>query len=177
MKQLLLETERLWLRPFALGDEDQVLVFSSNPVINKYTGDPIITTLDGVTDLIKNVWLSDYKKFGYGRYAVIAKESKTILGFCGVKYLPEIDETDLGYRLIPNYWGKGIATEASKAILEHAFNDLNLKRIVATVYPENTASTRVLKKLNFQFEKKASYPDEEAILDWYVITKEDYERS
>ena len=106
MKNIVLETERLLLRPFQLGDEAQVLVFSSNPIINKYTGDATITTLEGVTNLITNVWLSDYATYGYGRFAVLDKATQTIIGFCGIKYIPEINETDLGYRFLPEYWGK-----------------------------------------------------------------------
>lgn len=176
MKHVILETERLLLRPFKLGDEPQVLVFSSNSEINRYTGDPIITTLEGVTNLITNVWLSDYKKYGFGRFAVVFKETNTIIGFCGVKYLQELDEIDLGYRFTPEYWGMGIATEASKAILKYAFNALALTRLVASVFPENNASSNVLKKLGFQYEKDAPYPGETELLAWYALTKENYER-
>ena len=175
MKALQLETDRLLLRPFRLGDEAGVLAFSSNPDINKYTGDPIITKLEEVTKLITNVWLHDYKTYGYGRFAVIHKKDKKIIGFCGVKFLEEANETDLGYRFLPEYWGQGIATESSKAIIAYAFNTLNLASLVASVYPENEASTSVLKKLNFQFEKTAPYPNETDPLLWYRLTKQHYE--
>lgn len=175
MKALQLETERLLLRPFRPGDEAEVLAFSSNPVINKYTGDPVITTLEGVSKLIKNVWLHDYKTYGYGRFAVIHKKDAKIIGFCGVKFLKELHETDLGYRFLPEYWGQGLATESSKAIIAYAFNTLQLDSLVASVYPKNDASTSVLKKLNFQFEKTAPYPNETDPLHWYRLTKQHYE--
>ncbi len=175
MKTLELETERLLLRPFRLGDEAEVLAFSSNPIINKYTGDPVITTIEGVTKLIKNVWLHDYEKYGYGRFAVVHKSDNKIIGFCGVKFLEELTETDLGYRFLPEYWGKGIATESSKAIVAYAFNTLQLSNLVASVYPENKVSTSVLEKLKFQFEKEAPYPNETDLLFWYRLTKQYYE--
>ena len=176
MKTLQLETERLLLRPFRLGDEAEVLAFSSNPTINKYTGDPIVTTMEGVTKLITNVWLHDYKEYGYGRFAVIHKEDAKIIGFCGVKFLKEANETDLGYRFLPEYWGQGIATESSIAIVEYAFETLQLVSLVASVYPENESSSKLLKKLKFQFEKTSPYPNETDPLLWYRLTKQRYER-
>lgn len=176
MNTLQLETERLLLRPFRFGDEAEVFTFSSNPIINKYTGDPVITTMKGVKQLIADVWLSDYKTYGYGRFAVVHKEDKKIIGFCGVKFLKEANETDLGYRFLPAYWGKGIATESCKAILAYAFETLQLSKVIAFVNPENSASSNVLKKLNFQFEKTAPYPNETDPVLWYRLTKKDYER-
>jgi ribosomal-protein-alanine N-acetyltransferase len=175
MKGIHLETERLLLRPFRLGDEAEVLAFSSNPIINKYTGDPIITTMEGITKLIKEVWLYDYKKYGYGRFAVVHKKDTKIIGFCGVKFLTEANETDLGFRFLPEYWGQGIATESSEAILEYAFNTLQLSTIVATADPENKGSTNVLEKLKFQYEKTEPYPNEMDPLLWYRLTKKNYE--
>ncbi len=176
MKTVLLETDRLLLRPFCLGDEAEVLQFSSNPIINTYTGDPIITTLEGVTKLIKDVWLHDYETYGYGRFAVIHKKDNKIIGFCGVKFLEKLKETDLGYRLLPEYWGQGFATESSRAIIDYAFNSLALGSLIASVYPENKASVRVVNKLAFQYEKSEPYPDETDLLDWYRLTKTAYER-
>jgi len=175
MKGQPLETERLTLRPFRLGDEAEVFAFGSNPIINKYTGDPIITSVREAKRLITNVWLHDYALYGYGRLAVVHKKDKKIIGFCGVKFLEELKETDLGYRFLPEYWGKGIATESSKAIVAYAFNTLQLSNLVASVYPENKASTRVVEKLKFQFEKKEPYPNETDLLLWYRLTIKDYE--
>ena len=64
-----------------------------------------------------------------------------------------MDEVDLGYRFMKEYWGKGIATESAKACVNLGFNKLRLKRLIAMVLPENTGSIRVLEKLNFEFEK------------------------
>lgn len=176
MKTIELHTERLLLRPFRLGDEKEVLEFSSNPIINRYTGDPIVTTLEGVKNTIENVWLRDYAEYGYGRLAVVHKKDNRIIGFCGIKYLPELKGIDLGYRFLPEYWGQGIATETSQVVLADAFNRLQLEKIYGFVEPENKASTNVLKKLKFQFEKEAPYPNETKPVYWYSITKSTYER-
>ena len=176
MINIRLETERLLLRPFQMGDEAAVLEFSSNREVNRYTGDPIIDTLTETVALIENVWLSDYSKYGYGRFAVIHKIDEKIIGFCGVKYLPELEGTDLGYRFLPAYWGKGIATEACQVMVNDAFQRLQLEKIHAFVEPDNNASTKVLEKVGFQFDKKAPYPKETNPVLWYSLLKTDYER-
>lgn len=176
MKDVILETERLLLRPFKMGDEEGVLKFCSNELAQQHTGDVVRTTLDEAIHLIKEVWLKDYKTFGYGRFAVIHKADNKIIGFNGVKYLTDFGHTDLGYRFLPEYWGKGVATESSCAIIKYAFTELNLEEIYGFVYPENPASAKVLKKLKFQKTATKPYPNETKITEWYLLTKEDYER-
>jgi len=173
-----LETDRLLLRPFQSGDEEGVLEFASNPLVQQYTGDIIRTSLEEIRDVIQNIWQSDYQKYGYGRFAVIHKADNKIIGFNGIKYLPEIDETDLGYRFLPEYWNKGIATESSKPILDFAFNDRKLDKVIGFVETENPASATVLKKLGFAFTKVAHYPGEEdqKPVEWYHLTNDMHER-
>jgi len=71
----------------------------------------------------------------------------------GLKYLPEWEEVDLGYRLLPEYWGIGLATEASRASLRYGFETLQLSRILGLVHPANVRSIRVLEKCGLTFEK------------------------
>ena len=66
-----------------------------------------------------------------------------MIGFCGVKYLPEIELPEVGYRFLREFWGKGIATEAAKACVEFAREDLNIEKLIALIIPENTGSIRV----------------------------------
>ena len=177
MKKTILETERLIMRPFQMGDEVSVLEFSSNPKTQEHTGDILRTSLEEVIDIIQNVWLSDYEKYGYGRFAVIYKPDNKLIGFCGFKYLPELNETDLGYRFLPEYWGMGIATESSIKMLEYGFSVLKLSNVFGTVFPQNIASSNVLKKLGFTYKGLKPYPTEELLgdLEWYYLSKEEYE--
>ncbi len=75
----------------------------------------------------------------------------TFLGWCGLKYFPETDEVDLGYRFMKKYWGKGYATESSRACLNYGFHELKLKRIMAKAMPENKDSLKVMQKLGMVF--------------------------
>ena len=77
------------------------------------------------------------------------------VGWAGLAYLPEFDEIDLGYRFLPEYWGKGIATEASHAILAYGFEELKLSRIIAIALKEHSASIKVMEKVGMEFDKFA----------------------
>ncbi|MFK5982970.1 MAG: GNAT family N-acetyltransferase [Flavobacteriaceae bacterium] len=176
-----LESDRLLIRPFQLGDEEAMFVLNSNPIVQKYTGDTLINSVEEAQNLLKNVVLKDYNDHGYGRLAVIYKPDNKLIGFTGLKYHPEFDFTDLGYRFLPEYWGKGIATESSKMSLDYYFNTLNLKKIIGFTEIENVASTIVLKKMNFRKTKVDFYPGEEnepgkKAIQWLELTKEEYER-
>jgi RimJ/RimL family protein N-acetyltransferase len=176
MKPIIIETERLLLRPFMLGDEAGVLEFASNTLTQQHTGDIVRTSMEEVKQLIQNVWLHDYDTYGYGRFAVIHKKDNKMIGFNGIKFLKDIDQTDLGYRFLPQYWGKGIATESSTAILKYAFTNFKLAEIIAHVMPENHNSVKVLEKLAFQKTAFKPYPGETEDMHWYSLTKETYER-
>jgi RimJ/RimL family protein N-acetyltransferase len=151
---------------------------NSNPVVLKYTGDEIINSVEEAKNIMINKVFKDYKIHGYGRLAVIYKPDNKLIGFTGFKYLPEIDLPDLGYRFIPEYWGKGIATESSQMVLHYGFNELELQTILGFTEVKNIASSSVLKKLGFRFNKMAPYPGEEdkEAIEWYILTKKDYER-
>src|SRR5690606_24087857 len=95
---------------------------------------------------------SDYELNGFGRMAVISKETDAFLGFCGLKRHPD-DFVDLGFRFFRKYWDKGYATESSKAIIKHGFNELNLEEIIGRVSNQNMASIRVLRKVGMEFWK------------------------
>ena len=118
---IIIETERTFLRQFTLADAQAVLDFGSNKEVQKYTGDILLEQLKEAKDIIKNVWFNDYKKNGYGRRAVVHKKDNKVIGFAGLKYLPEFGKTDIGYRFLPQYWGQGIATEVSLPIVKYGF--------------------------------------------------------
>jgi len=177
MEKISIESERLIMRPFEMGDAASVLEFSSNPKTQEYTGDVLRTTLEEAKSVIENVWFSDYEKYGYGRFAVIYKPDNKLIGFCGFKFLPQLNITDLGYRFLPEYWGMGIATESSIKMLEFGFSVLKLSSVMGTVYPQNPASSKVLRKLGFTLKELKPYPGEDDLgdLEWYYLSKEEYE--
>jgi len=110
---VLIETERLILRESVVDDAPDLFEMNSDPLVLKYTGDAAFTSVEETEDLIRNY--KDYKKYGYGRWTTIVKATNEVIGFCGLKYLEDIHETDLGYRWKRNHWGRGYATEAGNS--------------------------------------------------------------
>lgn len=150
---LFIETERLFIRPFTMEDIEPSYTMNLDAEVSKYTGDGgVVSKAEIERRIVENV-LGEYKKHGFGRLAVELKAENKFIGFTGLKYMEDMDEVDLGYRFRKEYWGKGIATESAKACVNLGFNTLGLKRMIAMVLPENTASIRVLEKLQFQYEK------------------------
>ncbi|NQY06238.1 MAG: GNAT family N-acetyltransferase [Flavobacteriaceae bacterium] len=166
-----IETERTILRPFTLNDAPAVLEFNSNPEVIKYTGDILFTSLEQTIAMMNSVTFKDYETHGYGRYAVVYKADNKVIGFCGLKYLPEHDETDIGYRFLPEYWGKGIASETAEAIVEFGLIELGLKRIIGVAEPNNIASCKVLEKIGLTYYKTDRYAEGEDDTYWYKIER------
>lgn len=150
MGRHILETSRLILREFDEADVEAFYLLGSDPSIIRYTGDPGggLKSLEHAMETMRTRPLADYREHGFGRWACVLKETGSIIGFAGLKWLPESGEVDIGYRFLPAYWGLGLATESGKAIIEYGFGTLGLKQITGLVDPENIASARVLEKLD-----------------------------
>ncbi len=168
--EFILETERLILRELRPDDAEGMMQLHSHPEVQKYTGDGVILSREGIREKIREK-MQDYQKYGYGRWATILKGGNQFIGWSGLAYLPEFDEIDVGYRFLPEFWGKGLATEATRAILDYAFRELKLSRIVAIAMIENKASIRVMEKAGMHFEKFAPYFPEGEDLVWYHSDK------
>ena len=149
--RILIDTERLQMREFTLDDADAVFEFSTNTDVTRFTGDDgTVNTKKDAENLIRDIWLAEYEKYGYARYALIHKGDRKVIGFCGVKFIPEFDLPDIGYRMLPEYWGRGLGTEAVRAALDYARSVLGLKRIVGEVAEQNTASNKLLLKVGLR---------------------------
>jgi RimJ/RimL family protein N-acetyltransferase len=163
-----LETTRLFLRWFTFDDLDAYYELGSNPLVIRYVGNRPFASREAARETLARAPLNDYATYGFGRFACVWKETGDVVGFCGPKFLPDTQDIDLGYRFLPNFWGIGLATESSLAVLAYAQHTLNLKRLVAWVHPDNAVSARVLAKLGFSFERKASVPDlPDVAMDFY----------
>jgi len=141
-----LETKRLRLRLFTVDDLQIMYKLSTDPDVIKYA-DTAVKDMEEARQRLEQGPLSDYKKYGYGRFAVELKETGRVIGFCGIKYLPEIDLPEVGYRYLKECWGKGIGTEAAKVCVEFAREDLKIKKLIALIIPENIGSIKVAEKL------------------------------
>ncbi len=145
-----MSTPRLVLREYEMTDVQAVWLSQRSPEISRYTGDGGVKTVEEIASILERV-IVEYDERGFGRWALIHRADTKIIGFAGLKFLPERNEVDLGYRMSPEYWGQGLATEAGRAVMQYAWQTLKLKTVMAMVMPENTASSRVLLKLGFEF--------------------------
>lgn len=148
---IILETPRLILRRFTDSDTDAALLFllNSDPEVVKYLHEPVLQNEAHAKDILSNIILPQYEK-NLGRWATHTKDNNEFIGWCGLKYLPQREETDIGYRFIKTAWGKGYATEAATGTLAYGFKQLHLKSIIGRAHIENTVSQKVLEKIGMQ---------------------------
>lgn len=162
----ILETDRLLLREFVMDDAEAFFRMISDPDVTRYTGDGGKTLEEAKKGLEERLF-RDYRKYGYGRWAAVYKATGNVIGFAGLKYLDDVNEVDLGYRFFKEHWGKGLATEAAKAVLGYGVVVLRLQRIIGIADIENKASIRVLEKVGFQFERCTTYGGHDVA--WYAV--------
>jgi RimJ/RimL family protein N-acetyltransferase len=128
----ILETDRLLLREFVLDDVEDFFRMVSDPDVIRYVGEGAKTIEEARRGLEERP-IQDYRKHGYGRWATVYKPNGKVIGFAGLKCLDDVKEVDLGYRFFKEYWGQGIATEASRAIIAYGFDTLRLSREVCNL--------------------------------------------
>jgi [ribosomal protein S5]-alanine N-acetyltransferase len=146
----ILQTPRLYLRQFEISDAQLLIDLNTNPNVIRYTGDQTVVTIQEAQRILLEIILPQYKN-KMGRWAVHLKSNNEFIGWCGLKYIAQEDEIDLGYRYFENYWNKGYATEAAQAVMDYGKNILHLQRIVARAAVENKASISVIKKMGMRY--------------------------
>lgn len=153
-----------------MDDAPDLYEMDADPVVQRYTGDSIPASVQETGERIRNY--KDYVLYGYGRWTTILKETGKVIGWCGLKYLTDINETDLGYRWKKKHWGKGYATEAGRACLQYGFENLGVEQIIAQVLKDNKASIRVLEKIGMTYWKQLHTEENPGL--FYRILKEDF---
>lgn len=145
MKKPVLESSRIAFHELTPEDYGVMYALNCDNEVVQYTGDVSFTSPEAAKDFLVALQQRN-NKYGYGRWKIIERSNGECLGWCGLKFHDDSGDTDVGYRLFRRHWGKGYATEATKASIEYGFNQLKLERITATARKENTASLRVLEK-------------------------------
>ena len=159
-----IETARLRLRHFTLEDLGDLFRLYSDPEVMKYLS--LRTSEQTQASLHKHI--TQWLEYNFGMWAVIYKQSGIMIGRCGLSFLENTRDVELGDLFDKDYWNKGLATEASVATLNYGFREVELSKIVAIANPENIASIRVIQKVGMQFQKNAHYYNQDVV--YYAIS-------
>jgi RimJ/RimL family protein N-acetyltransferase len=140
---VLLETPRLLLRPISFDDLDEFVALHEDPEVTRF-----ITRFDrpAAEERLRKNEL-EWRERGHGLLAVLEKASGDFIGRAAVKHWPEFDETEVGWALRRQAWGRGYATEAGRACLDWGFSTLDPPYLTAMIAPGNDRSVRVAERL------------------------------
>jgi [ribosomal protein S5]-alanine N-acetyltransferase len=145
-----LETPRLLLRPMVASDAAELLHIFQDPLVMAAFNSPLFTRKEMERWVGRNIEHQD--KNGYGLYSVILKESGLLIGDCGLEQMEIGGEVaaELGYDFRSDHWNRGFATEAARAVRDHAFGALGLPRLVSLIRVGNEPSRRVAEKVGMR---------------------------
>jgi RimJ/RimL family protein N-acetyltransferase len=166
------ETERLVLRPWTEADLDPLAVVFAEPAFWHYPFGRGFTKAE--TERFLERLVNHWSDYGYGMWAAELKEGRRLIGYVGLAvptWLPQVmPAVEVGWRLHPDHWGKGLATEGGRASLRYGFDVLDLERIIAIVMPENVASRRVMAKLGMAQVSTTRDTERDVALEIHEIT-------
>lgn len=161
MRDVLLETDRLRLRRFTEDDLDALAALDGDPEVMRHISGGIPRTRSEIAERILPAYIAYYDEspeFGF----FVAEDRRTgrFLGWFHFRpYKGDEAEIELGYRLIRDVWGQGLATEGSCALILRGFTTLDVPRVVATAFKANAASQRVMEKVGLRHEEDFLYPE------------------
>ena len=168
---MILETPRLILRPFREDDLDPLAELMANPDFMRFSLGPY--TREKTQTVLQQFVFWNQADLP-SQFAIIFRGNNKLNGYCGFLHwhLDGRDEIEIGYRLHPKYWNKGLATEAARAVRDHAFADLKLPRVISLIHPDNIASRRVAEKNGMKIEKETVFRGFPTLV--FAITREEW---
>lgn len=162
-----IETERLIIREVRPDDADGMFALDSDPRVHRFLGNRPATTIEESRKTVHHV-RRQYETFGIGRWAVEEKATGRFIGWTGFKWIDEPINgrrhyLDVGYRFVPESWGKGIATEAIVACMELAAEapEMGDATLCGMVVAGNAASERILTKLGMRYTETFTFEGEQ----------------
>lgn len=181
--RVFLETERLVLRQFTMGDVDDLLALDSDPDVRVFVEDGEPVNRAEAIESIEH-FLGYYERGPhFGFWVAVEKSTGTFLGWFHFRPRPDAhtDDPELGYRLVAACWGKGYGSEGSRALIDHGFATAPIDRIIAETMAVHTASRRVMEKAgmrhvrSFATEWPVHIPGDEHGEVEYAITRAEWE--
>lgn len=161
------ETERLIIRPMSLEDKELIFRLYNSPKFIQYIGDRNIKSVEDAENYIKNRFLPQFEKLGFGNYLVMTKEGNEKIGGVGIFEREGLDIVDIGYSLLEEFEGKGYAYEAAQKVKSIGMEEFGLAKISAIISKDNLSSQKLIEKLGFVFKKYVTLPGENEELNYY----------
>jgi RimJ/RimL family protein N-acetyltransferase len=156
-----LQTLRLDLREFAAGDVEEIVRLDGDPRVMRYIGDGRTHTRDETV----GYWFPRMRRVArlyadLGIWRASRRDTGAFVGWFSLKYAGKSSDIEIGYRLVPEAWGQGYATEGAAAMRDYGFDDVGLERIIGVTHPGNRASQHVLAKIGMVDEGWGTYYDQ-----------------
>jgi RimJ/RimL family protein N-acetyltransferase len=169
-----LKTTRLCLRSFTEDDLESFAALAANDGFMRFSGSGPLDP-DGAAAFFERIMVRTRMAVP-SQFAVLDGQTHALIGYCGffLQVVDDVEELEIGYRLHPESWGRGLATEAAGAVRDHDFRDLRLMRVISVIPPDNHPSRRVAEKNGMTLEKFTvfrSYP-----ANVFAISRAQWER-
>lgn len=173
-----LETARLRLVPFAPEHVEPLHALWTDPDVRRYLWDDQVIPRTKAERIVDES-LRTFREQDFGLWALFPRAAADLemppdrlLGFCGFRPFEGTDQPELLYGILPEYWGKGLVTEACHAVIRHGFRRCGFRRIIAATDTPNQSSVRVMKRIGMVFEARREYHGLDTV--FYALSPEDY---
>lgn len=149
---MILETERLFIRPVTIDDKNEIFEYRRDKEINKYQG-WIPEKIEDVEVFIGKVSKQINVPETWFQFAIVDKETQRLVGDLGIHFIDfENKQVEIGFTLNKDFQNRGFATESVKKVIDYLFNDLNKHRIITSIDPGNKNSIRLVERIGFRKE-------------------------
>ena len=149
----MLESKRLYFRPFNYDDYDELFLILSNPNVCKFLPGKVARNEEQITKWLNHFIRSVDDEFGNKQYAIVEKETNRVIGYGGLGYVREFDNLEIMFGFNEDVWGKGYGTETSLFMRDHA-KELGIDFLIALADVENIKSQKILLHTGFKEIKK-----------------------
>ena len=166
----MIETERLHIRKLNLDDAAFILRLLNEPSWIANIGDKHVHSLQAARQYLETSPLTLYRLYGYGLFLLETRHDHKPIGLCGLINREGLADVDLGFALLECCWGKGYAYEAALATLTHGKETHSIDRVVAITLESNHSCIRLLRKLNFQYERSVTLTGDPEELQLYSLS-------
>jgi len=174
-----ISSDRLLLRPIQIEDADSIFLYRSDSQVNQYQGWIPKTIFDVHDFIIKKVSTEINRQGTWFQFVIIKKDDNKLIGDIGVHFLAsDASQVEMGCTLYREYHGNGFAFEAVKATINYLFDELDKRRIIASIDSRNQPSIRLIERLGFRKKahlKESPAPTSECADDLiYAILKDEW---